>query len=87
MLFRSYTYTVGWAAMNRAYVEIMDETTKLNEMVALQARVLKLEQQQASLLDLDNPDTQLSLGGLGGGMMLAGTLTLAGWRRRERKDR
>jgi hydroxylamine dehydrogenase len=81
-----YTYTVGWAAMNRAYVEIMDETTKLNEMLALQARVLKLEQRTA-LLDLNNPDTQLSLGGLGGGMMLAGTIAIAGWRRRGSKDR
>ena len=26
-----FTYTVGWAALNRAYVEIMDEDTKLKE--------------------------------------------------------
>ena len=26
-----FTYTVGWAALNRAYVEINDEDTKLNE--------------------------------------------------------
>jgi hydroxylamine dehydrogenase len=84
-----YTYTVGWAAMNRAYVEIMDEDTKLKEMLALQARVDKLETEakNRALLDLDSPGGKLSLGGLGGGMMLAGTLAIAGWRRRERKDR
>ena len=81
-----YTYTVGWAAMNRAYVEIMDETTKLKEMLALQARVRKLESGSA-MLDLDSTDGKLSLGGLGGGMMLAGTIALAGWRRRGSKDR
>ena len=36
------------------------------------------------LLDLDSTGGKLSLGGLGGGMMLAGTLAIAGWRRRER---
>jgi len=81
-----YTYTVGWAAMNRAYVEIMDETTKLHEMLALQARVRKLESGSA-MLDLDSTDGKLSLGGLGGGMMLAGTIAIAGWRRRGSKDR
>ena len=30
-----FTYTVGWAAMNRAYVEIMDEDTKLKEKLVL----------------------------------------------------
>ncbi|MGQ0666101.1 MAG: hydroxylamine reductase, partial [Nitrospiraceae bacterium] len=83
-----YTYTVGWAAMNRAYVEIMDEDTRLKEMMTLQARVSRLETEaKNSMLDLDSTGGKLSLGGLGGGMMLAGTLAIAGWRRRERKDR
>ena len=38
-----YTYTVGWAAMNRAYVEIMDDDTRLKEKLDLQARVAYLE--------------------------------------------
>ncbi|MCP9454780.1 MAG: hypothetical protein NNA18_01560 [Nitrospira sp.] len=83
-----YTYTVGWAAMNRAYVEIMDDDTRLKEMQKLLARVDRLENaRKQSLLDLDETNGKLSLGGLGGGMMLAGTLAIASWRRRERKDR
>ena len=65
----------------------MDENTKIREMAALQAKVAKLEAKRTSLFDLDNPDGKLSLGGLGGGMLLAGTLALAGWRRRERSER
>jgi hydroxylamine dehydrogenase len=42
---------------------------------------------RAGLLDLNSKDDQISLGGLGGGMLLAGTLALAGWRRRERSER
>ena len=43
-----------------------------------------MESKRTSLLDLDSKDDKLSLGGLGGGMLLAGTLALAGWRRREK---
>jgi hydroxylamine dehydrogenase len=79
-----YTYTVGWAAMNRAYVEIMDDDTRLKEKLELQARVAKLEgQMKHSWLDLDSDSGKLSVGGLGGGLMLAGTMALAGWRRRK----
>ena len=64
-----YTYTVGWAAMNRAYVEIMDDDTKMKDMQALQARVAKLEGAgKHSLLDLDSTGGKLSLSGLGGGV-------------------
>jgi len=74
--------------MNRAYVEVMDENTKIREMAALQARVAKMESgRRAGLLDLNSKDDKISLGGLGGGMLLAGTLALAGWRRRERSER
>jgi len=56
--------------------------------MTLQARVSKLETEvKNSMLDLDSTGGKLSLGGLGGGMMLAGTMVLAGWRRRERKNR
>jgi hydroxylamine dehydrogenase len=72
--------------MNRDYVEVMDENTKIREMAALQAKVAKLDaKRKASLFDLDSSE-KLSLGGLGGGMLLAGTLALAGWRRREKNE-
>jgi hydroxylamine dehydrogenase len=56
-------------------------------MAALQARVAKMESgRRAGLLDLNSKDDKISLGGLGGGMLLAGTLALAGWRRREKRS-
>ena len=82
-----WTYTEGWGPMNRAYVEIMDEDAKIREMVALQERVKRMEGRRTSLLDVDSTSGKLSLGGLGGGMLLAGTLALAGWRRREKSER
>jgi len=82
-----FTYTVGWAALNRAYVEIMDEDTKLKEKLALQERVLKLEGSKTSLFDFDGTDGKITLGSLGGGMLLTGTLALAGWSRRKKNRR
>lgn len=81
-----WTYTEGWGPMNRAYVEIQDENARIREMLALQDRVKKLESKRTSLLDLDTTAEKLSLGGLGGGMLLAGTLALAGWRKRKKAD-
>lgn len=78
-----WTYTEGWGPMNRAYVEIQDEYTKMQELSALQARVNKLEGKQTSLLDLKGTGEKISLGGLGGGMLLAGALALIGWRKRK----
>ena len=72
--------------MNRAYVEIQDENTRIREMLTLQDRVKNLESKRTSLLDLDTTAEKLSLGGLGGGMLLAGTLALAGWRKRKKAD-
>jgi hydroxylamine dehydrogenase len=46
-----------------------------------------MESKRTSLLDIQSTDDKLSLGGLGGGMLLAGTLALAGWRRREKNER
>ena len=83
-----FTYTVGWAALNRAYVEIMDEDTKLKEKLMLMERVAKLEQSKtSSLLDFDSTDGKITLGSLGGGMLLTGTLALAGWSRRKKNRR
>ena len=82
-----YTYTVGWAAMNRAYVEINDEDTKLKEKLALQERVAKLEGSRTSLLDFNGIGEKVSLGSLGGGLLLTGTLALAGWSRRKKNGR
>lgn len=69
--------------MNRAYVEIQDEYTKMQEMQALLARVNKLEGKKTSLLDLRETGEKISLGGLGGGMLLAGAVALFGWRKRK----
>jgi len=63
----------------------MDDDTRLKEKLDLQARVAKLEgQMKHSLLDLDSDGGKISLGGIGGGMMLAGSLALAGWRRNKK---
>jgi hydroxylamine dehydrogenase len=83
-----FTYTVGWAAMNRAYVEIMDEDTKLKDKLMLMERVAKLEQSKTSnLLDFDSTDGKITLGSVGGGLLLTGTLALAGWSRRKKNQR
>lgn len=81
-----WTYTEGWGPMNRAYVEIQDQNYRIREMVALQERVKNLESKRTSLLDLDGTAEKISLGGLGGGMLLAGTLALAGWRKRKQSE-
>jgi len=83
-----FTYTVGWAAMNRAYVEIMDEDTKLKDRLMLMERVAKLEQSKtSSLLDFDSTDGKITIGSVGGGLLLTGTLALAGWSRRKKNQR
>lgn len=83
-----FTYTIGWAALNRGYVEIMDEDTKLKEKLALLERVAKLEASRtSSLFDFDSTDGKITLGSVGGGMLLTGTLALAGWSRRKKNGR
>ena len=85
-----WTYTEGWGPLNRAYVEIMDENSKLRHEMDLQERIAKLEKKRSGLfgglLDADSTEEKISLGGLGGGMLLAGTIALAGWRRREKRE-
>jgi len=65
----------------------------LRHEMDLQARIAKLEKKKpgptgwfSSLLDADSTEDKISLGGLGGGMLLAGTIALAGWRRREKRE-
>jgi hydroxylamine dehydrogenase len=87
-----WTYTEGWGPLNRAYVEILDENSKLRHEMDLEERIAKLEKKPrrsgwfSSLLDADSTEDKISLGGLGGGMLLAGTIALAGWRRREKRE-
>ena len=45
----------------------------------------KLEKKKFSLFNGETTEEKISLGGLGGGMLLAGTIALAGWRRREKR--
>ena len=72
--------------MNRAYVEIMDEDTKLKEKLALQERVAKLEGSKTSLLDFDGTNGKITLGSLGGGLLLTGGIALVGWSRRKKNN-
>ena len=82
-----WTYSEGSVPLNRAYVEINDENSKLRHEMDLQERIAKLEKERKhSLLDIDSIEDKISLGGLGGGMLLAGTIALAGWRRREKRE-
>jgi hydroxylamine dehydrogenase len=80
-----WTYTDGWGPLNRAYVEIMDENSKLRHEMELENRIAKLEKKKFSLFNGETTEEKISLGGLGGGMLLAGTIALAGWRRREKR--
>ena len=80
-----WTYTEGWVPLNRAYVEIMDENSKLRHEMELEKRIAKLEKKKFSLFNGESTEEKISLGGLGGGMLLAGTIALAGWRRREKR--
>ncbi|MCW8905792.1 MAG: hydroxylamine reductase [Sedimenticola sp.] len=81
-----YTYTEGWAPLVGDYANIMDEDTKLREMAALKKQVADLQSRaQSSVLDLSSIERQVSVGTLGGGMFLAGSMMLMGWRRRNGK--
>lgn len=82
-----YTYSNGWAKLMADYAEIQDANTQLREMAALRTKIAKIEAStRFTLLDLDSTQKKVSLGGLGGGMLLAGGLTLWGWRRRSKAD-
>lgn len=82
----NYTYSNGWAPLMGAYAEIQDENTRIREMASLKARLAKLEgSRSGGMFDLDSPFKKASLGGLGSGMMIVGSLALWGWRRERKK--
>ncbi|MCP4288805.1 MAG: hydroxylamine reductase, partial [Gammaproteobacteria bacterium] len=81
----NYTYSNGWAPLVGGYAEIMDMNTQIREMADLKKRIASLEgRKQSSLLIPDTEFKKLSMGGLGGGMLLVGSLGLIGWHRRKR---
>jgi len=83
-----WTYTTGWEQVLQKYTEIMESDTVLREKAALLKRVEALESKQsASLLpfELDSTTGKITVGGLGGGMLLAGTLGMMGRRRNNKK--
>lgn len=80
-----FTYTEGWEPLNRAYAKIMQHDTQIRDAAALQERVAKLEAgTPTAMLKLDSTEKMVSLGGLGGGMLLAGSMMF--WRGRRRDD-
>lgn len=80
-----FTYTEGWEPLNRAYAKIMQHDTQIRDAAALQERVAKLEAgSPTAMLKLDSTEKMVSLGGLGGGMLLAGSMMF--WRGRRRED-
>jgi len=79
----NYTYSNGWASLMGDYAEIMDMDTQIRETADLKKRIAALEgRKQSNLFIPDTEFKKLSMGGLGGGMLLVGTLGLIGWRRR-----
>ncbi len=84
----NYTYSNGWAPLMGAYAEIQDANTQLREMAALKESVAELQSiQKGGLFGPDSLQKKASLGGLGGGMVLAGSLARWGWRRRDRNGK
>ncbi len=83
----NWTYTEGWESMSRAYAKIMQQDTQIREMAALKDRVARLEGHKVGFLNIEpiHDGGQASmLGGLGGGMVLAGSLGIVGLRRRRK---
>lgn len=81
----NYTYSNGWAPLMGDYAKIMDADTQLREKAALEKRVAKLEGKlKTSFLDFDSDANQAALGGVGGGLLLLGTLGFGLSRRREK---
>ena len=78
-----WTYTTGWSQVLGKYTEVMQADTELREKAALMQRIDALEKKGTALLDLDSTGKKVSLGGLGGGMLLLGSLGLLGWWRRK----
>jgi LPXTG-motif cell wall-anchored protein len=63
----------------------MDADTQLREKAALEKRVAKLEGKlKTSFLKFDSDTNQAALGGVGGGLLLLGTLGFGLARKREK---
>ncbi|MEZ5447361.1 MAG: hypothetical protein R3F45_16560 [Gammaproteobacteria bacterium] len=81
----NWSYSDGWEQLNASYSKIMQWDTEIRDRVALQERVAKLEAgSPTAMLGLDSTEKMVSLGGLGGGMLLAGSMMF--WRGRRRED-
>jgi hydroxylamine dehydrogenase len=81
----NYTYSNGWAKLIGDYAEIMDADTQLREKAALEKRVAKLEGKlKTSFLKFDSDTNQAALGGVGGGLLLLGTLGFGLARKRKK---
>lgn len=81
----NWTYSDGWQQLNATYSKVMQWDTEIRDRVALQERVAKLEGgSPTAMLKLDSTGKMVSLGGLGGGMLLAGSMMF--WRGRRRDD-
>ncbi|MCC7411759.1 MAG: hydroxylamine reductase [Gammaproteobacteria bacterium] len=85
----NWTYTEGWEPMNRAYAKIMQENTQIREMATVKQKLAQLDSSPVfGLIDGVQTDArQASLGGLGGVMLLAGSLGLLRSRRRRDSGR
>ena len=80
----NWTYTEGWEPLNRAYSKIMQADTQIREVADLKTRLAEVEaRSQSAVFDTESPLKKISLGGLGAGMLVVGSLGL--WRRRCRK--
>ncbi|MCG3201487.1 MAG: Hydroxylamine oxidoreductase [Gammaproteobacteria bacterium] len=79
----NWSYSDGWEQLNASYAKVMQYDTEIRERVALQERVAKLEGgSPTAMLKLDSAGKMVSLGSLGGGMLLAGSVMF--WRGRRR---
>ena len=79
----NYTYSNGWATLMADYAEIMDGDTQIRENAALLKRVAKLESTlKTSFLGFGSDVNQAALGGIGGGLLLLGSIGLGLSRRR-----
>ncbi|ADE14257.1 Hydroxylamine oxidase [Nitrosococcus halophilus Nc 4] len=82
-----WTYTEGWGPLLERYTNIQDANTQLREFAKLKTKVAMMEGdiKAAGILDLDNQVERAVVGGLGGGMVLAG-VGLVAWRRKQQSE-
>ncbi|ADJ27712.1 multiheme c-type cytochrome [Nitrosococcus watsonii] len=82
-----WTYTEGWGPLLERYTNIQDANTQLRAFAKLKSQVAMLEGdiKAAKLLNLDSQVERAVVGGLGGGMVLAG-VGLVAWRRKQKTE-